>query len=312
MNRRDALRGFGIGALATGAGARGFASDADAQEVRGRVNTRSEPSQLKITDLRVVGVRGHWLVRLDTNQGLHGYGEVRDGASPTYALMLKSRVVGENPCHVDKLFRKVKQFGFSRAAGRRRGRARDGVLGPRREGLGRALLADARRQVPRPDPRVRRHAGLPRPRRDGQAAQGPHGARFHVPQDGREREPAEGRRRRPDVPERPGRRPVRPVRARHVRAAASPLHRHPHHRQGPEGPAGVRRDGERDRRLGDPDRHGPLRPLRHRGRHQARAGARPVQPRLARGHGAVAVHRPVACGCGTPARRRSSPARTST
>src|SRR5512140_2390682 len=111
MNRRDALRGFGIGALATGAGVHAFAGDADADEVRGRVNTRSEPSQLKISDLCVVGVRGHWLVRLDTNQGLHGYGEVRDGASPTYALMLKSRVVGENPCHVDKLFRKVKQFG---------------------------------------------------------------------------------------------------------------------------------------------------------------------------------------------------------
>ena len=112
MKRRDALRGFGIGAVAAGSGGVGLASEADAQEVRARVNTRSEPSQLKITDLRVVGVRGHWLVRLDTNQGLHGYGEVRDGGSPTYALMLKSRIVGENPCHVDKVFRKLKQFGF--------------------------------------------------------------------------------------------------------------------------------------------------------------------------------------------------------
>jgi L-alanine-DL-glutamate epimerase-like enolase superfamily enzyme len=25
--------------------------------------------------------------------------------------MLKSRVVGENPCHVDRIFRKLKQFG---------------------------------------------------------------------------------------------------------------------------------------------------------------------------------------------------------
>jgi L-alanine-DL-glutamate epimerase-like enolase superfamily enzyme len=52
-----------------------------------------------------------YVVRLETNQGLYGYGEVRDGASPTYALMLKSRVLGENPCHVDKIFRKLKQFG---------------------------------------------------------------------------------------------------------------------------------------------------------------------------------------------------------
>jgi L-alanine-DL-glutamate epimerase-like enolase superfamily enzyme len=112
MDRRDALKGLGLGAVTASVGGPGLAGDADAQEVRARVNTRSEPSLLKITDLRVVGVRGHWIVRLDTNQGLYGYGEVRDGASPTYALMLKSRVLGENPCHVDKLFRKIKQFGF--------------------------------------------------------------------------------------------------------------------------------------------------------------------------------------------------------
>jgi L-alanine-DL-glutamate epimerase-like enolase superfamily enzyme len=50
-------------------------------------------------------------LKLDTNQGIHGLGEVRDGASPTYALMLKSRIIGENPCNVDKIFRQIKQFG---------------------------------------------------------------------------------------------------------------------------------------------------------------------------------------------------------
>jgi L-alanine-DL-glutamate epimerase-like enolase superfamily enzyme len=116
MDRRNAL--LGLGALAGAGAASGFATETDAEEVRARVNTRSEPSQLKITDLRVVGVHGRWIVRLDTNQGLQGYGEVRDGASPTYALMLKSRVVGENPCNVDKVFRKLKQFGFhARQAG---------------------------------------------------------------------------------------------------------------------------------------------------------------------------------------------------
>jgi L-alanine-DL-glutamate epimerase-like enolase superfamily enzyme len=51
------------------------------------------------------------IIRIDTNQGISGYGEVRDGASKTYALMLKSRLIGENPCNVDRLFRKIKQFG---------------------------------------------------------------------------------------------------------------------------------------------------------------------------------------------------------
>ena len=79
------------------------------------VSQYSRPSNLKIIDIRTatVGWDG-WrfpLIRIDTNQGLSGYGEVRDGANKTYALMLKKRLLGENPCNVDKLFRKIKQFG---------------------------------------------------------------------------------------------------------------------------------------------------------------------------------------------------------
>lgn len=78
-------------------------------------STHSHPSKLRITDLRTATVGwGGWrftVIRIDTNQGLSGYGEVRDGASKTYALMLKNRLLGENPCQVDKLFRKIKQFG---------------------------------------------------------------------------------------------------------------------------------------------------------------------------------------------------------
>ncbi len=81
-----------------------------------QVKTASSPSQLRITDMRTatVGWEDHWhftIIRIDTNQGLSGYGEVRDLASKNYALMLKSRLLGENPCNVDKLFRKIKQFG---------------------------------------------------------------------------------------------------------------------------------------------------------------------------------------------------------
>ena len=57
------------------------------------------------------------VIRIDTNQGIYGLGEVRDGASKTYALMLKSRILGENPCNVDKIFRKIKQFGFDSRQG---------------------------------------------------------------------------------------------------------------------------------------------------------------------------------------------------
>ena len=51
------------------------------------------------------------IIRIDTNQGVYGLGEVRDGASKNYALMLKRLVLNENPCDVDKIFRKIKQFG---------------------------------------------------------------------------------------------------------------------------------------------------------------------------------------------------------
>ncbi len=85
------------------------------QSLEANVNTYSRPTDLKITDMRVCNLRGLpfdcSIIRLDTNQGISGYGEVRDGASPTFALMLKSRIIGENPCNIDKIFRKIKQFG---------------------------------------------------------------------------------------------------------------------------------------------------------------------------------------------------------
>jgi L-alanine-DL-glutamate epimerase-like enolase superfamily enzyme len=80
------------------------------------VNTNSSPSALRITDLRVAtvvkpGPSPCPIIRIDTNQGVYGLGEVRDGASPTYALFLKSRIAGENPLHLDRIFRTIKQFG---------------------------------------------------------------------------------------------------------------------------------------------------------------------------------------------------------
>ncbi len=79
------------------------------------VQTNSKPTDLRITDLRVVDIDGApkrcTILKIMTNQGICGYGEVRDASSKTYALMLKSRILGENPCNVDRLFRKLKQFG---------------------------------------------------------------------------------------------------------------------------------------------------------------------------------------------------------
>ena len=94
----------------------GFWADDTLDAAVQNTNRSSQPSALKITDLRVAVVGGAPmtcpLIRIDTNQGIYGLGEVRDGASKTFVLMLKSRILGENPCNIDKIFRKIKQFGF--------------------------------------------------------------------------------------------------------------------------------------------------------------------------------------------------------
>ncbi|RUY01559.1 mandelate racemase/muconate lactonizing enzyme family protein, partial [Mesorhizobium sp. M2A.F.Ca.ET.040.01.1.1] len=86
-----------------------------ADEALDRINTNSRPSELRITDMRVAEIVGapftSALLKIYTNQGIVGLGEVRDGASATFALMLKSRLLGENPCDIDRLFRRIKQFG---------------------------------------------------------------------------------------------------------------------------------------------------------------------------------------------------------
>jgi len=80
------------------------------------VNQASSPSALKITDMRYAvvvkpGPSPCVLIRIDTNQGVYGLGEVRDIAGPQYAMVLKSRIVGENPLNIDYLFQKIAQFG---------------------------------------------------------------------------------------------------------------------------------------------------------------------------------------------------------
>jgi L-alanine-DL-glutamate epimerase-like enolase superfamily enzyme len=135
--------------LTRGSAAAGLGLFADLEAYPQNVNRNSKPSDLKITDMRIAvlsqnrgaggqggagrggrpadappggqpypepaPVRGRGmgqiLIRIDTNQGISGYGELYNGGQAAYALVLKSRILGENPCNVEKIFRKVKQFG---------------------------------------------------------------------------------------------------------------------------------------------------------------------------------------------------------
>ncbi len=78
--------------------------------------TPEQRQNLVITDMRFCDIDGMpkrcTLIKIYTNvEGLVGYGEVRDAATKTYAAICKSRILGENPCNVDKIFRRIKQFG---------------------------------------------------------------------------------------------------------------------------------------------------------------------------------------------------------
>jgi L-alanine-DL-glutamate epimerase-like enolase superfamily enzyme len=131
--------------LRRGAAAMGLGLLADLEAYPQNVNRNSNPSNLKITDMRIAilrgpggqapagrgggrgGVRqppppatpgtggasgGTIIVRIDTNQGISGYGQtIGDGPQPNYVLTHKTRLVGENPCNVDKIFRKIKIHG---------------------------------------------------------------------------------------------------------------------------------------------------------------------------------------------------------
>ena len=149
--RRDFIKQASMGGLALG-----FLFDKNpAKEIdfiTQKVKRFGAPSELKITDIRVAVVTGAPMVcpilRIDTNQGITGYGEIRDGASAKYGLFLKSRLLGKNPCHVEQIFKSIKQFGGQ-------GRAAGGVCGvEQREGdpgdlaglLGRGCCAEGERK----------------------------------------------------------------------------------------------------------------------------------------------------------------------
>lgn len=112
-NRRDFLKKTALGGIALG-GLMSLSIEDTIAETTRNVQRSSAPSDLKITDMRycltnVMG--GTAIIKIETNQGIYGLGEVRDAADARYALMLKSRILGRNPCNVEMIFKIIKQFG---------------------------------------------------------------------------------------------------------------------------------------------------------------------------------------------------------
>ena len=113
-DRRNFLKKAALGGIALTGIMKMSMEDTIAQTTQ-NVKRSSSPSELKITDMRVAIIRNVGrtpIIRIDTNQGIYGLGEVRDGGDERYALMLKSRILGLNPCNVEMIFKIIRQFGY--------------------------------------------------------------------------------------------------------------------------------------------------------------------------------------------------------
>lgn len=116
--RRDFLKKTALGGMAL-TGISKMNSEDVIAKVTSKVPRFGSPSGLKITDMRYTTISNgtgatnarNVILRIDTNQGIYGLGEVRDGADARFALYLKSRILGLNPVNVEKIFKIIKQFG---------------------------------------------------------------------------------------------------------------------------------------------------------------------------------------------------------
>jgi L-alanine-DL-glutamate epimerase-like enolase superfamily enzyme len=116
INRRGLLKSS-LSLVAGGVlGGAARSEEALAQSPIKNVNLNSSPSMLKITDMRYAtivkpGPSPCVIIRIDTNQDVYGLGEVRDIAGYQYAMVLKNRILGQNPLNINFLFDKIAQFG---------------------------------------------------------------------------------------------------------------------------------------------------------------------------------------------------------
>jgi L-alanine-DL-glutamate epimerase-like enolase superfamily enzyme len=123
-NRRSFLKKAALGGISL-AGLMNLPVEDVVAQSTAKVSRASRPSELRITDMRYTTVDNgtgvtnarNVIIRIDTNQGIYGLGEVRDGADPRYALFLKSRLLGLNPCDVEMIFKIIKPFGGHGRAG---------------------------------------------------------------------------------------------------------------------------------------------------------------------------------------------------
>ncbi len=109
MSRRRLLRA--ASGAAAGAPLLQLAAQPAQAPASGTVNRNSAPSDLRITDMRACTVAANYdypIIRIDTNQGIYGLGEVFAAGVAGSALMLKPHIVGQNPLEIERVLRGIR------------------------------------------------------------------------------------------------------------------------------------------------------------------------------------------------------------
>ena len=76
-------------------------------------NSYSRPSDLKITDIRgatLAAIYDFPIIKIYTNQGIVGLGEVRDAGWIAQALMMKPYLIGKDPLDIETILMSIRHL----------------------------------------------------------------------------------------------------------------------------------------------------------------------------------------------------------
>jgi galactonate dehydratase len=112
VSRRSFIKGTAVTGAAAAAITANFGSGL--QAAVDSQSRASSPSKLKITKISTAYLFGdHMFVKIETNQGITGYGESVDAVAGTHYLAksMASQLIGKNPLDVHRLFEDIRQEG---------------------------------------------------------------------------------------------------------------------------------------------------------------------------------------------------------
>jgi L-alanine-DL-glutamate epimerase-like enolase superfamily enzyme len=116
MNRKSFLQKSLMGSMAFG-----YSGMLRNENALNPLDVSSRPTDLKITDIRgatLAAIYDFPIIKIYTNQGIVGLGEVRDAGWIAQALMMKPYLIGKDPLDIETILRSIRHLtGPDRYAG---------------------------------------------------------------------------------------------------------------------------------------------------------------------------------------------------